>query len=76
MHGDCVDYVLNKGTPTMLLGGGGYTIENVACCWANETAVSLKRELDNNIPINDRFYDSYNSNKGKIRILVIMINIG
>ena len=56
--------------PTMLLGGGGYTIENVACCWANETAVSLKLELDNNIPLNDRFYDSYNLNKGKIRILV------
>ena len=42
VHGDCVDYVLSKGIPTMLLGGGGYTIENVACCWANETAVSLK----------------------------------
>jgi hypothetical protein len=30
-HGDCVDYVLKKGIPTMVLGGGGYTIENVAC---------------------------------------------
>jgi len=25
----------------MILGGGGYTIENVACTWANETAISV-----------------------------------
>lgn len=52
----------------MLLGGGGYTIENVACCWANETAVSLNQELDNNIPTHDRFYESYYANKGKVRV--------
>jgi len=67
-----VEYVLSKGIPTMMLGGGGYTIENVACCWANETAVSLKIELDNNIPTNDKFYDSYSINKNKLRILVFL----
>ena len=41
-HADCVDFVLGKGVPTMMLGGGGYTIENVACTWANETATSVK----------------------------------
>jgi histone deacetylase 1/2 len=60
----------------MMLGGGGYTIENVACCWANETAVSLKIDLDNNIPTNDKFYDSYSINKGKLRILVIIFLLG
>ena len=59
----------------MLLGGGGYTIENVACCWANETAVSLKIELDNNISVNDRFYDLYSVNKNKLRILVTLLFI-
>ncbi len=68
--------MLNKGVPTMMLGGGGYTIENVACCWANETAVSLKIDLDNNIPTNDKFYDSYSINKGKLRILVIYFLLG
>jgi histone deacetylase 1/2 len=67
-----VEYVLSKGIPTMMLGGGGYTIENVACCWANETAVSLKIDLDNNIPTNDKFYDSYSINKNKLRILVFL----
>jgi histone deacetylase 1/2 len=52
----------------MVLGGGGYTIENVACTWANETAVCVGKELDNNIPLSDRFYDSYSNNKGKLRI--------
>ena len=54
----------------MMLGGGGYTIENVACTWANETATSVKQVLDNNIPLHDRFYDSYQINKGKLRIQV------
>lgn len=55
----------------MILGGGGYTIENVACTWANETAVALEKELDNNIPLNDRFFDAYSTNRGKLRIPVI-----
>jgi acetoin utilization deacetylase AcuC-like enzyme len=29
----------------MVLGGGGYTIRNVARCWANETAVLLGEDL-------------------------------
>ena len=52
----------------MILGGGGYTIENVASTWANETAISVGQDLDNNIPVYDRFYDSYSNNKGKLRI--------
>ena len=28
----------------MVLGGGGYTIENVACTWANETAICVKKK--------------------------------
>ena len=54
----------------MILGGGGYTIENVACTWANETAVALGKELDNNIPNHDRFFDAYSNNRGKLRIPV------
>lgn len=52
-HGECVDYVLGLGLPTMMLGGGGYTIENVARCWTNETAIALGIELDNKLPPNE-----------------------
>lgn len=35
-HAECVRFVRSFGLPTMLVGGGGYTIRNVARCWANE----------------------------------------
>ena len=31
----------------MLVGGGGYTIRNVARCWTNETSVALGVEVAN-----------------------------
>ena len=31
----------------LMLGGGGYTIRNVALCWTYETAVALGREIYN-----------------------------
>ena len=39
----------------MILGGGGYTIKNVARCWAYETAICLDQKLDDELPINDCF---------------------
>ena len=41
------------GLPTLLMGGGGYTIRNVARCWANETATVLEEVLPDVIPPND-----------------------
>lgn len=43
----------------LVLGGGGYTIRNVARCWAYETAVLLdKPDVPNEIPYND-YYEYY-----------------
>jgi histone deacetylase 1/2 len=43
----------------LVLGGGGYTIRNVARCWAYETAVLLdKPDVPNDIPYND-YYEYY-----------------
>ena len=33
--------------PILMLGGGGYTIRNVARCWTYETAVALGQEIPN-----------------------------
>ena len=41
-----------------MLGGGGYTIKNVARCWAYETAVCLDTEIENQLPQND-YYEYY-----------------
>lgn len=52
-HAQCVSFVQSFGLPTLVLGGGGYTIRNVARCWAFETSVLLGRELPDAIPPND-----------------------
>ena len=41
--------------PILLLGGGGYTIKNVARCWTLETARALGVEVSNDLPYNDYF---------------------
>lgn len=38
-----------------MLGGGGYTIRNVARCWTYETAVALDCSIPNELPYNDYF---------------------
>jgi histone deacetylase 1/2 len=55
-HARCVEYVKSFGVPTLVLGGGGYTIRNVARCWAYETAVLLDQpDISNDIPFNDYY---------------------
>jgi len=54
-HAECVKYVKSFGVPTLVLGGGGYTIRNVARCWAYETSVLLDKDIPNEIPYNDYF---------------------
>jgi hypothetical protein len=39
--------------PLLVLGGGGYTIRNVARCWTYETAVLTSTDLPNELPFND-----------------------
>jgi len=51
----------------MLLGGGGYTIENVSRLWTYETSIALGIDLDNNLPTRDRYYDYY-KNDTKLHI--------
>ena len=54
-HAKCVEFMKKYNLPLMLLGGGGYTIRNVARCWTYETAVALNVEIANELPYNDYF---------------------
>jgi len=54
-HADAVRHMMTYNLPTLVLGGGGYTIRNVARCWTYETAVVLGEELDNDLPYNDYY---------------------
>lgn len=46
-HGHAVRRVKESGIPFIMAGGGGYTIKNVARCWAYETGLVLGEELPN-----------------------------
>ncbi|CAF0803216.1 unnamed protein product [Rotaria sordida] len=54
-HGKCVEFIKGFNLPILLLGGGGYTIRNVARAWTNETAIALNQEISNELPYNDYF---------------------
>eukprot|EP00917_Polyrhabdina_sp_WS-2016_P024145 GHVP01052371.1.p1 GENE.GHVP01052371.1~~GHVP01052371.1.p1 ORF type:complete len:457 (-),score=59.45 GHVP01052371.1:964-2307(-) len=54
-HAECVRFVQAFHIPLMVLGGGGYTIRNVARTWAFETGTILGRDLPEEIPLNDYF---------------------
>lgn len=49
-HGECVRFVKSFGLPLMVLGGGGYTIRNVARCWAYETSVLTSTTIPDALP--------------------------
>nr|GMD90759.1 histone deacetylase 19-like [Ipomoea batatas] len=49
-HAECVRYMRSFNVPLLLLGGGGYTIRNVARCWCYETGVALGMELEDKMP--------------------------
>lgn len=57
-HANCVNYVRSFGLPTLVLGGGGYTMRNVARTWAYETGRLVGVEMNPVLPYNE-YYDYY-----------------
>ncbi|KAK3300629.1 uncharacterized protein B0H64DRAFT_19881 [Chaetomium fimeti] len=57
-HANCVNYVRSFGLPTLVLGGGGYTMRNVARTWAYETGRLVGVEMDAVLPYNE-YYTYY-----------------
>merc|ERR1712013_847792 len=43
-HGKCVEFIKKFNLPLMILGGGGYTLRNVARLWAYETSILYGRK--------------------------------
>ncbi|KAF9542749.1 histone deacetylase RPD3 [Agrocybe pediades] len=56
-HAACVQFMRKQNIPLILLGGGGYTVKNVARTWAFETACALgiEDDIDLNLPWNQYF---------------------
>jgi histone deacetylase 1/2 len=54
-HSRCVEFMKSFNLPLILLGGGGYTIRNVARVWTTETAIAAGVQISDELPFNDYF---------------------
>ncbi|KAJ5340945.1 hypothetical protein N7541_010069 [Penicillium brevicompactum] len=54
-HANCVNFIKSFDLPTLILGGGGYTMRNVARTWAYETGILVGEGLESELPYNDYY---------------------
>ena len=54
-HAECIKFMKEFGKPMLVLGGGGYTIRNVARCWAYETSCLVDQDLEDKLPPNEYY---------------------
>lgn len=57
-HANCVKFVKSFNLPTLVLGGGGYTMRNVARTWAFETGLLVDANMPTALPFNE-YYEYY-----------------
>lgn len=57
-HANCVQFVRKFGLPLLVVGGGGYTMRNVARTWCFETGILNNVVLDPELPYNE-YYEYY-----------------
>ncbi|KAI1262926.1 histone deacetylase RpdA/Rpd3 [Xylariaceae sp. FL1019] len=57
-HANCVKFVKSFNLPTLVLGGGGYTMRNVARTWAFETGLLVDANMEKTLPFNE-YYEYY-----------------
>ena len=55
---DCLQIVTAVNVPMLILGGGGYNLQNTAKCWVKMVASLLNETIDENIPEHD-FLETY-----------------
>jgi len=58
-HGECVRFIKAFNIPLLVLGGGGYTVKNVARCWTYETAVLVDKHQELPAFLPSTAYDSF-----------------
>ena len=54
-HANCVNFVKSFNLPVLVLGGGGYTMRNVARTWAYETGLLVGQTMGPELPYNDYY---------------------
>lgn len=49
-HSNCIEFMAKFNVPMLVVGGGGYTMRNVARCWCYETGRMLGLDLPDELP--------------------------
>ena len=57
---ECVKFVKDFNVPLLVLGGGGYTLRNVARCWTYETSLLVDDAISNELPYNGKDWKQFN----------------
>ncbi|KAK2524856.1 Hdac3 [Columba guinea] len=52
---ECVEYVKSFNIPLLVLGGGGYTVRNVARCWTYETSLLVEEAISEELPYSELY---------------------
>ncbi|KAL9451929.1 hypothetical protein AB3S75_013498 [Citrus x aurantiifolia] len=68
-HAECVKFMRSFYVPLLLLAGGCYTIQNVACCWCYEIGVALDVEVDDKMPQHE--YYKYSGPDYTLQLLLL-----
>jgi len=67
-HAECVRYIKSFNIPCLVLGGGGYTIRNVARTWLYETAVCLNKNQDISDEIPKNEFSGYFGKRNRLHL--------
>lgn len=57
-HANCINFVKSFNVPMMVVGGGGYTMRNVARTWSFEAGLLNNVKLPSELPYNE-YYEYY-----------------
>ncbi|KDD73808.1 histone deacetylase, partial [Helicosporidium sp. ATCC 50920] len=67
-HSACIEFLARFGVPMLVVGGGGYTLRNVARCWCYETGRLLGEDLEDELPPAALQQYNYYMDTGRLRI--------
>jgi hypothetical protein len=72
-HSACIEFLGKFGVPMLVLGGGGYTMRNVARCWCYETGRLLGLDLPDELP--ESTYEEYDYYMDTHRLRIAVSNM-
>ncbi|KAG2437411.1 hypothetical protein HXX76_006063 [Chlamydomonas incerta] len=72
-HSNCLEFLARFNVPMLILGGGGYTLRNVARCWCYETGRMMNIDLPDVLP--EKALDEYNMYLDTQRLRIAVSNM-